>query len=241
MCPAIACLAGTVPNPDPCGCPICAPADGGSVKDATTDVCLALPCALPVCAAGYQLVTHPCACPTCEPIDGGQPDVVGCPPVACPAIACAGGMVPNPDPCGCPLCAPLDAAPDTAKLACVDLAECTCQATSGCSPIAEACYCPQCGSDPDVCKCSGGRFLGCAPASLATCTAAKARVAALCPQFSGTIWDNLCAQSDSACATKCLNEVNACGDMSCSLCAACDCAGDRYMTCLGKCPSALAR
>ena len=34
-CPAIACLGGYLPNPDPCGCPICGPTfDGGVGKDA---------------------------------------------------------------------------------------------------------------------------------------------------------------------------------------------------------------
>jgi hypothetical protein len=35
MCPALACVGQTQPNPDPCGCPICAPnIDGGMAKDA---------------------------------------------------------------------------------------------------------------------------------------------------------------------------------------------------------------
>ncbi|MGA7743795.1 MAG: hypothetical protein WBP56_20000 [Polyangia bacterium] len=35
-CPAIACLGGTQPNPDPCGCPICGPSpDAGVAKDAS--------------------------------------------------------------------------------------------------------------------------------------------------------------------------------------------------------------
>jgi len=35
VCPAIACLGQIQPNPDPCGCPICAPnLDGGMAKDA---------------------------------------------------------------------------------------------------------------------------------------------------------------------------------------------------------------
>ena len=35
MCPALACLGHTQPNPDPCGCPICAPnLDGGMAQDA---------------------------------------------------------------------------------------------------------------------------------------------------------------------------------------------------------------
>ena len=34
-CPAIACVGGTHPNPDPCGCPLCGPApDAGVAKDA---------------------------------------------------------------------------------------------------------------------------------------------------------------------------------------------------------------
>ena len=91
-----------------------------------------------------------------------------------------------------------------------------------------------------VCKCSGGKFIGCAPAGLGTCADAKARVAGLCPSLHGPTFDGLCAQSDVGCVTKCLDEVVGCGDVYCTFCEACDCATDAFMTCQGKCQDALA-
>jgi hypothetical protein len=241
-CPAIGCLYGEIPNPDPCGCPLCAGPDAGIVKDAAADACLALPCAYPLCGPGQVLVTPDCGCPTCVAVDGGQSDVVACPPVACPAIACVGGMVPNPnDPCACPICASADAAVDTrtdgATLACVNLDECSCVAASDCRIISDACYCPfpQCGSG--ACVCGGGKFIGCAPTNLSSCADAKTRVGTMCPQLKGATFDNLCSQANTACITKCLNDVTSCGDVGCAFCEACDCATDNFLTCVGKCSS----
>ena len=173
----------------------------------------------------------------------GGPDAVACPPKACPAIACPTGMLPNPDPCGCPICAPADAGSETSKLACVGLDECTCRATKGCGPIAQSCYCPFPQCDPsNACVCGGGKFVGCAPVALLTCAAARDRVAALCPQLSQTSFHYECEiheQVASECITKCLNEVGSCGDIDCSFCDACDCEGDVYYACLGKCQNAL--
>jgi hypothetical protein len=187
------------------------------------------------------MVTPPCGCSTCVPVDAGQPDTKVCPPVACPAIKCAYGTVPNADPCGCPSCALPDASTDSASNGCTGLDECACHATSNCTVLSPSCYCPfpQCGSG--ACVCGGGKFAGCAPANLATCANAKARVASLCPSLSTTALDNLCTQSDTTCATECLNEVSACSDISCSLCTACDCAGDKYMACVSKCKAAIAQ
>ena len=244
-CPAIACLYGNIPNPDPCGCPICAGPDAGIVKDASPDgPCLAPPCALPLCGPGQVMVTPTCGCATCVSVDGGQTDAVVCPPVNCPAIKCTVGIVPSPDPCGCPTCAPVDAGPDTkadaTKLACVDLDECSCMAANNCRVLSDACYCPfpQCGSG--ACVCGGGKFLGCAPTNLATCADAKARVGTLCPRLSGATFDNLCSQTNTACTTKCSNDVASCGDVGCAFCEACDCATDNFLTCIGKCNAGVA-
>jgi hypothetical protein len=76
---------------------------------------------------------------------------------------------------------------------------------------------------------------------LGTCAAAKARVAGLCPDISGATFDDLCQQSDAGCITKCLNDVTSCGDVRCSFCEICDCAGDAFATCRSKCRSALAQ
>jgi hypothetical protein len=243
VCPAIGCPYGEIPNPDPCGCPICAGPDAGIVKDAPVEgPCVALPCAYPLCDPGQIVVTPACGCPYCESVDGGQPDAIVCPPIACPAIACLAGMVPNPDdPCGCPVCAKTDAAvdtkPDGAKLTCVDLDACSCMNANGCSLIAEACFCPfpQCGAG--ACVCGGGNFIGCAPVELSTCDKAKARVAALCPTLKGATFDNLCSQKSSECITKCLNDVTACSDVFCTFCETCDCATDNFLGCVGKCTS----
>jgi hypothetical protein len=237
-CPAMACLYGEAPNPNPCGCPICVLPDAGPGKDAGPDACLALPCAYPLCPVGYTVSTPACGCPTCVPVDAGQPDTRVCLPPPCPPVNCAPGYVPtsNPDPCGCTSCTPADAGTDSGKLDCVGLDECTCGSSKGCAVIAESCYCPfpQCGSG-GACVCGGGRFLGCVPSNLATCSAAKARVATLCPQLKGATFDSLCLQPGSACITKCLNDVTACGDISCSFCETCDCASDVFTQCRAKC------
>lgn len=240
-CPAIGCPYGELPNPDRCGCPICAPPPDAGVKDAAADACVIPPCVPIVCNARELMVTPPCGCPTCVPVDAGTSDAIICPPVACPAIRCAYGIAPNPDPCGCPTCAPPpDAGTDSGKLACVELDECTCLNTKGCSPIAETCYCPtQCTSA--VCSCGGGRFLGCAPQALGTCAAARDRVAALCPALKGAVFDGLCKRTDSLCVTKCLNAVASCGDIACSMCEGCDCAGDAFSRCQAECGKVLAQ
>jgi hypothetical protein len=204
-CPALACLSGTIPNPDPCVCPSCASPDA-AVKDATADACLALPCAYPLCKPGETIVTPTCGCPTCVPVDAGQPDV-----------------------------AP-DAGTDTSKLDCLGLDACACLATNGCSSLSEACYCPYpaCGAG-GACFCGGGQFIACAPASLTTCAAAKARVSTLCPELKGVTFDGLCQQSASVCITKCLNEVTVCADIACTTCDTCRCAEDPFSACLAAC------
>jgi hypothetical protein len=243
-CPAIACLYGDIPNPDPCGCPICAGPDAGTIKDASSDgPCLALPCALPLCGPGQVIVTPTCGCSTCVSVDGGQTDAVVCPPIGCPAVKCAPGTVPTLDRCGCTVCTNADAGTDSkadaSKLACVNLDECSCLTANGCSPIAESCYCPsQCNGS--VCKCGGGKSVGCAPVDLSTCANAKARVGTLCPKLSGATFDGLCSQTNTLCITKCLNDVTSCSDVGCTFCEACDCATDNFLTCVGKCSSGVA-
>jgi hypothetical protein len=268
-CPALSCPNGYLLDPsDPCGCSVCAPSDAGPVNDVgqsakdATDACLALPCAYPICPTGYTVTTPPCGCPSCVPGDGGtegldqrardagkdapaddagQPDGAICPPIACIALACPNGTMPNPaDRCGCPVCRPFDAGVDTAKLACLNMDECTCASANGCSVISNACYCPypQC-SPGGACVCGGGKFLGCAPVTLSTCLAAKDRIAGLCPTLSGATFDGLCQQSDSACITKCLNDVTTCSDVLCTFCETCDCATDAFSVCRAKCRSLL--
>jgi hypothetical protein len=131
-CPAIACLGDYQPNPDPCGCPICA-TDGGTATDGgkkdAASICPPINCPMLDCVGGTHPSPDPCGCPLCGPApdagvakDAGRADTKPiCLPVACPAIACVGGTHPNPDPCGCPLCGPTpdagvakDAGPPTA-------------------------------------------------------------------------------------------------------------------------------
>lgn len=287
-CAPLNCPNGTMPNPsNPCGCAVCAPSDAGVSKDASPDVCWALPCAPEICPTGQVAVERPCSCPICVAPDAGQADAPVC-PRTCPAVRCAYGTVrdsvcgcttcllPDGGPeagggsdaakdssvdvclalpcalplcaagysivdhaCGCPTCEPSDAGVDSGKLACVGLDECACMASDSCSVVSDACYCPfpQCGSG--ACVCGGGKFLGCVPAGLNTCAAAKARVASLCPTLKGPTFDGLCQQTDAACITKCLDDVTACSDVSCSFCEACDCVSDPFARCVSTCKSAL--
>jgi hypothetical protein len=212
LCVGVACPGGYVPNPDPCGCPICPVPDAGGGKDSATDTaCIQPPCAAIKCKAGDQLVTPTCGCPTCVPGDAGPPDAI-------------------------------DAAVEKPQATCTNLDACACMKSDACAPITETCYCPypQCGSN-GACICGGGKYLGCAPAGLATCAGAKAQVAALCPTLKGTTFDSLCAQANSACITKCLGDVTSCSDVFCSFCEACDCAGDSFSQCVASCTSALAQ
>ncbi len=144
-CPALYCVGGFRPNPDPCGCPLCGPSpDAGVAKDARgpdaatkgagspdAPICPGpVPACVPppyTCPAGYQLSSPPCGCAGCVPVDGGtvadggKPDAPLVCNVMCPVLACVGGYLPNPEPCGCPTCAPNSdagvASPD-AGLAC---------------------------------------------------------------------------------------------------------------------------
>jgi hypothetical protein len=110
------CPNGTIKGPPPCGCPICAPSDGGAVDVGTSDapiICQTLvACPAIACLYGYVPSPAPCGCPTCAPPDGGASlDAAGadgpvvCTGIVCPAIACAAGFAPSPTPCGCPVCA----------------------------------------------------------------------------------------------------------------------------------------
>jgi hypothetical protein len=241
-CPAARCAYGTVPEPL-CGCPICIEPDAGSGKDGSADACVPPLCDAISCPVGYVVTPHACSCPTCEAVDAGQPEVGGCRPIECADLACPTRLFPNPaDPCACPICAPPDAGADTRAVGCAGFDECTCVAANGCAVITNTCYCPydRC-LQGGACGCGGGKFLGCAPVQLGTCAAAKARVAGLCPDISGATFDDLCQQSDAGCITKCLNDVTSCGDVRCSFCEICDCAGDAFATCRSKCRSALAQ
>jgi hypothetical protein len=57
----------------------------------------------------------------------------------------------------------------------------------------------------------------------------------LCPSLKGPTFDNLCSQTDSACVTKCLNEVASCGDVGCTFCEGCDRASDAFTRCRATC------
>jgi hypothetical protein len=218
---------------------------GGSVTGGTIGTggtsCPPIFCPAYTCPEGTQSRLVPCSCPICEPSDAGTAKDVtsdGCVPVPCALPKCSDGyQLVNP-PCGCPTCVPIDAGSETAQPDCTALDECSCLTSSHCRAISQACYCPQC-SGSVVCKCGGGKFVGCASPELATCTNAQARVAALCPQLADTSFSKVCDQSASECVTRCLNEVTSCDDIFCTFCEACDCATDSYYTCLGNCKTAL--
>jgi len=165
-CPAIGCLYGYLPNPEPCGCPTCAPPDAGVAKDAGGEdgrLCLALPCAMPICpGGGYVSSPDPCGCPICA-TDGGTATDAGkkdapkiCPLINCPMLACVGESQPNPDPCGCPICVPPDAgmAKDASRAdappICLPVACPAIACVGGMHPNPDPCGCPLCGPAPDA-------------------------------------------------------------------------------------------
>ena len=169
-CPAIGCLYGYLPNPEPCVCPTCAPPpDAGVAKDADGQdgrVCLALPCFMPICPGGLLSNPDPCGCPICAP-DGGTPTDAGkkdapkiCPLINCPMLACVGGYLPNPDPCGCPICGPTpdagvakDAGRTDAPPICLPVACPAIACVGGMRPNPDPCGCPLCGpADAGVAK-----------------------------------------------------------------------------------------
>jgi hypothetical protein len=244
-CPAGVCPWGYLPNPtDPCGCPICASPDAGIESDATPDgPCIIPPCVFIDCPSGYELVPRECSCPVCVPVDAGTADASACPPVACPAIRCAYGTIPSSDPCDCPTCALPDAGTDSSPSPCSALDECACADANGCAVLAEACYCPFPQCNPNgACICGGGKFVGCVPAGLDSCPDAKARVADLCPSLAGPVLDDLCDRTDDTlCITKCLDELDSCSDIFCSLCVDCDCAVDDFSMCVAQCRTRLAQ
>jgi hypothetical protein len=223
------CSSGYARSTDPCGCPICAPVDGGTVvdggkPDGPPPCRIACPM-LVDCVGGYLPNPDPCTCPICAPNsdagvanDAGGPDTPPtCPPVVCSALTCPvcppisrvdsgtatdGGKTDTPLVCNvlCPV------------LACV----------GGYLPNPEPCGCPICATNPDAGT---------------TCADAKARVAALCPTISGPTFDGLCTWPAIECVTQCLAEVSSCSDVGCTFCEACDCAGDRFFTCYQQCAS----
>jgi hypothetical protein len=78
-CPALTCVGGFQPNPEPCGCPICAPnPDAGMASDAggpdSKPTCPLVACPALGCVGGIQPNPEPCGCPICAPnpqLDGG--------------------------------------------------------------------------------------------------------------------------------------------------------------------------
>jgi len=115
---------------------------------------------------------------------------------------------------------------------CSSLGPCECLRSSGCAPIAEACWCPtECGM---VCTCGGGRFVGCVPYGLSSCESASERVAKLCPDIAVPV-TNLCASSSSECIAKCLDEVTSCSDLECALCSTCSGCDDTFSRCYQDC------
>jgi hypothetical protein len=234
------CPTGQTLLSQPCACPICVAVDAGQPD---TGLC---PPTCPVVKCAYGSVRDPvCGCSICiEPDAGVGKDatpIEDASPDACLALPCANPLCPAgtrtvTHPCACPTCEPVDAGVDAEKMACVGLDECACLRTKGCVAVAESCYCPYPQCDPSgACFCGGGKYLSCAPEQLEECTAAKDRVAKLCPNLSGPSFDGLCKGTDNACVTKCLKEVNACSDISCSMCEACDCASDAFMRCRSTC------
>jgi hypothetical protein len=94
-CPMLACVNGYLPNPEPCGCPTCAPPDAGVAKDAgradTQPICEPISCPAIACVSGTHPNPDPCGCPLCGPAPdaaaGKDAVLADGPPTACPMLA----------------------------------------------------------------------------------------------------------------------------------------------------------
>jgi len=101
-CPAIGCPYGELPNPDPCGCPICAPRPDAGVLDAIA--CPPIACPAIGCPYGELPNPDPCGCPICAPrpdagVDGGKMACVDLDECRCRA---ANGCAFLAESCYCP-------------------------------------------------------------------------------------------------------------------------------------------
>ena len=85
-CPAIACLYGNIPNPDPCGCPTCAPADAGpeTKADATKLACVDMDECSCRATDNCRVLSSSCYCPFPQCGSGacvcGGGEFLGCAP-----------------------------------------------------------------------------------------------------------------------------------------------------------------
>jgi hypothetical protein len=128
--------------------------------------------------------------------------------------------------------------------------KCSCGLDSSCTVVVQPCWCgpDECGNG--ACVCGGGAYVGCAPAGCpsvltcplaqlpttpdadgcyrcrpsapTSCEAAKSHLAATCG-FGNAYLAGLSCQSNTACITRCLNEVQRCEDVGCDWCTVCDC------------------
>jgi hypothetical protein len=91
-CPMLACVNGYVPNPEPCGCPTCAPPDAGVAKDATpTTACpmLASLNSTDATQVGYSAAR---ALVKCADTDGSSSFCLNSDITACPGPVAASGV-----------------------------------------------------------------------------------------------------------------------------------------------------
>ena len=132
------------------------------------------------------------------------------------AISC-GGSIAGSGPDG-----------STQPVACGSLSECACyEASDRCAMRTESCWCPSVCDTKVVCVCGGGRFLGCEDRAVSSgCDAELARVQALCAgQPFASMIGGLCS-SNPSCIAGCLSQLgsaDACTQIDCSFCTACDC------------------
>jgi len=144
VCPAIACLYGEMPNPDPCGCPICAPPEAGACLHS---------CPAAKCAPGSVLGADACGCPICISPDAGAgndaaSDACIIPPCL-PPEPCGPGFELVQVLCGCPTCMAVDAGRPDGIIVC----PLTCSAIDcapGDVPGTDVCGCPTCAPVPDA-------------------------------------------------------------------------------------------
>ena len=183
-CPALTCVGGFQPNPDPCGCPICGlNPDAGVAKDAggpdSTPICPLVACPMLACVGGYLPNPEACGCPICASTpdagvtkDAGSPDGPICPgplpPCALPPKTCPTGYQLSSAPCGCTGCVPVDGgtAADSGKLDAPTVCSVMCPmlaCVGGYLPNPEPCGCPICASNSDAAVASPDAGLACCP------------------------------------------------------------------------------
>ena len=108
-CVDAVCPYGLLSGSDACGCPICAPPDGGHSNDSAADAgqadrasCPPVICPQIACASPSVPNPDPCGCPTCPPVDAaGETGKIPCVDLTECACSAASGCVLIAEECYC--------------------------------------------------------------------------------------------------------------------------------------------